>query len=95
MWIRLQFGVILITIVVSIIAMNAQDKTNSSLLIVWSLLVIIAFILNVSILRLARCPECGGALIQGDSPFRLAPVFVILIGGNPVCNECLKKKKKS
>lgn len=67
------------------------DKKNPVLYWTWSVLAIIAFVLNVPILRLARCPKCNKSLVEGDSPFRLLPIFLILIGRNPVCKKCLSK----
>ena len=51
----------------------------------------VLLLLNIIILKEARCPCCSVNLIEGIGPLRLLPIFRIILGKNPLCKSCKEK----
>ena len=54
---------------------------------------LVAVILNVPVLKNAKCPECGNSLISNSaSPGRLLPIFRLIGGSQELCAVCGAQK---
>ena len=86
MWARLQLAAFLLGLILGLVMQSPWVAAP---------FLLAAFILNIPVLKNAKCPACGGALIADSaSPWRLAPIFRLIAGSQEVCTGCSAERMK-
>jgi hypothetical protein len=84
MWARIQLAAFLVGMLAGLVTQSPWAAAP---------FLALAIVLNIPVLKNAKCPTCGAGLIADSaSPWRLAPIFKLIAGSHELCAACSARK---